>query len=186
MTRALLDAGADPNVAGIGDSRTPLDLALERGSLAQVELLLERGARSKQEISRAMGSEIARGAKVKALLARGSDVRGKKALFFPNRDPAEDVELVRALLDAGAEIDMDQSGWTPLAYAAWNGNLALVELLLERGAKTDIPIAYDVMDVGIPKGSFPFDIAEYGNNPEIAERLKAVTPPKKSRRSRAK
>ena len=184
MTRALLDAGADPNVPGTGDRRTPFELVLDRGSVAQNSALLERGARSDREISIALGSEIDRVAKVTALLARGSNVSASCALVFPPRDPAEHVVLTRALLDAGAEVDAGKGGWTALAYAAWNGNADLVDLLLARGARPDIAIAYDATDTGIDRGSVPYEIAEFGGNNEIAERLKAVTPAKKARRSR--
>lgn len=51
--------------------------------------------------------------------------------------------LMRALLDAGANVNADDSNhYTALHYAAQSGNLSLVELLLGRGANVNKP-GYD-------------------------------------------
>lgn len=51
-----------------------------------------------------------------------------------------DQELVRALLDAGAEADVTNNyGSTPLAEAVKLGNVELVRMLLEAGADPDSP-----------------------------------------------
>ncbi|HOL70854.1 MAG TPA: ankyrin repeat domain-containing protein, partial [Bryobacteraceae bacterium] len=45
------------------------------------------------------------------------------------------IERVRALLDAGADVNgRDRLGGTPLHEAIWNGNAAIAALLIERGA----------------------------------------------------
>jgi ankyrin repeat protein len=45
------------------------------------------------------------------------------------------VDTVRALLDAGADVNAaDVTGWTPLHAAAYNGDLQIVKLLLGHGA----------------------------------------------------
>jgi ankyrin repeat protein len=50
------------------------------------------------------------------------------------------TELVRLLLDAGADVDQDGAakGMTPLVLAGMAGARAVVRLLLTRGAKTDV------------------------------------------------
>jgi ankyrin repeat protein len=49
-----------------------------------------------------------------------------------------DVDMVRALVDAGAKLDApDPYGRTPLIDAAWHGRRPVVELLLARGANVN-------------------------------------------------
>jgi ankyrin repeat protein len=77
---------------------------------------------------------------VAALLARGADV-GQRAANPQQVQPlhaavvAADVDIVRALLDAGADVNArQQAGVTPLMGAAAGGSLELVRLLLDAGA----------------------------------------------------
>src|SRR4051812_27789657 len=45
------------------------------------------------------------------------------------------LETVEALLNSGAEVDeADEKGWTALTFAAGQGDLTMVRLLVERGA----------------------------------------------------
>jgi ankyrin repeat protein len=76
----------------------------------------------------------------RALIARGADValvaqNGSELRPLNSAVAGGDLEIVRALLDAGAGVDAPQvGGITPLMGAAATGNEALVQLLLERGA----------------------------------------------------
>ena len=46
-----------------------------------------------------------------------------------------DINLVRQLLDQGADIDIrDGKGWTALMHSSTSGNINLVETLLNNGA----------------------------------------------------
>ena len=49
---------------------------------------------------------------------------------------ADDVDMAKALLDAGAGVDEIGMDWssTPMMLAAWRGKTTLIELLLNRGA----------------------------------------------------
>ena len=64
------------------------------------------------------------------------------------------VEVVKMLLDAGADIEKTTSGITPLCWAADNGKTEVVKLLLERGAnvnaigKKNAPALYHAADIG--------------------------------------
>jgi ankyrin repeat protein len=50
---------------------------------------------------------------------------------------AADVQRVKSLLAAGADVNRDINGFTPLHYAALKGNVTLASLLLENGAQVD-------------------------------------------------
>ena len=84
-------------------------------------------------------------AEVERLLARGSDPNiesgGTPVLVIAVQ--AGNSDSVRALLDAGAEIDADDGNqYTALHYAARAGNVKMLELLLARGADVNKP-GYD-------------------------------------------
>ncbi len=49
-------------------------------------------------------------------------------------NPAE----VKALLDKGEEVDAKQSGQTALHFAAMNGKIDIISILIARGAKVDV------------------------------------------------
>jgi ankyrin repeat protein len=46
-------------------------------------------------------------------------------------------QIVRLLVGAGAELENDPGRYTPLAYAAYQGNERVVRFLLDRGANVD-------------------------------------------------
>lgn len=74
-----------------------------------------------------------------------------------------DVGKARELCDASADIDQqDEHGWTPLNWAAGQGNVELVRLLLQRGA--------DVTRTGRDNRT-PLMIAKAASRKEVAEIL---------------
>lgn len=120
--RLLLSHGAQVNaVSTLGN--TPLILAARRvGNARTVKLLLDAGANP-----------------------NAANVFGATPLMAAVA--AEDLESVRLLLNAGADaaakphMDVDGVIWgggrTPLMWAAFEGNLGLMQLLLSKGAKLD-------------------------------------------------
>ncbi len=106
----LLIAGADPTLPN-GHGVTPLSLAIGNGSPAMVKVLLEAGADP-----------------------RDSDPTGESMLM--QAAAVGVVENVQALLDAGAEVDTKDPVFeqTALMFAAREGHLDTVKLLLARGA----------------------------------------------------
>ena len=75
---------------------------------------------------------------VNALIKEGADVNktdyigGHTALQMAVWN--HDTEIIRLLLEAGADVDVQESSWTPLIYAAFNGLTEIAQLLIEAGA----------------------------------------------------
>jgi hypothetical protein len=81
--------------------------------------------------------------KVQGLLAQGVDVNaitgiGETALTYTADGERQRVELARALLAAGADVNLGGMWNTPLTAAARKGDAALVELLLAAGADANL------------------------------------------------
>jgi ankyrin repeat protein len=108
---------------------------------------------------------------VEKLLAHGINPnrtdgrRGKRALVLAVRNG--NVEMVRILLDAGADPDLPGHGFTPLGLAAFSGQTQVAHLLLRAGA--------DVNVQGID-GNTPLILAAAYNRVEIARKLLAHKP----------
>jgi ankyrin repeat protein len=112
--RDLLDGGADPNEFA-PDGFTPLTLAAFFNHPEAVRLLLERGADVHQR---------ARNEQIKVLPIHSAAANGGS------------VEIVRALLDAGADVNAQQpGGFRAIDAARQEGHEELERLLLERGAQ---------------------------------------------------
>jgi len=123
------------------DGFYPLGLAAFFGHRAIVELLLKNGADAKTAARNAQ--------KVTAL--HGAVAR-------------RDVEIVKVLLEAGADANARQErGFVPLHDAAANGHAALVELLLKHGANADAKT---------DDGKTAADMAADRGHKDLAEMLK--------------
>jgi ankyrin repeat protein len=147
--KKLLDGGMKPE-AKTADGTTALMLAAR--SLEKVKLLLDRGAdvnaRASTGVTPLMVAARYRGNAdvVRLLLKKGAKVNSDKgievrndasALFFAVM--AGDIQTVGALLDTAARLEdrMKVLGTivtSPLAYATFEDNAALVEYLIGRGA----------------------------------------------------
>ncbi len=105
---------------------------------------------------------------VEFLLKNGADVKtaarnAQKVTALHGAVARRDVEIVRMLLEAGADPNARQErGFVPLHDAAANGNAALVELLLKHGARPDAKT-----DDGKTAG----DMAAERGHKELAEKL---------------
>jgi len=103
-------------VAFSHDGFTPLHLAAFFGRIPVVELLLSRGA-PVDEVSR-----------------NNSALRPLHSAVA-HRQPQVALEIARALIAKGADVNSAQhGGWTALHAAALHGNLPLVRLLLDASA----------------------------------------------------
>jgi uncharacterized protein len=109
---------------------------------------------------------------VEFLLKNGADVKAaarnaQKVTALHGAVARRDVEIVRMLLEAGADANVRQErGFVPLHDAAANGNAALVEMLLKHGARTDAKA---------DDGKTPGEMAADRGHKEIAEKLKTAS-----------
>ncbi len=148
LAARLLEAAADPNSAD-DHGVTPLERAAENASLAMVELLLDGGAGA--AVTRTSGltplmtaARTGNAAIVGALLDHGADVNAvttetrSTALMWGLAAPHP--EVVRLLLERGADPILETTaGFTPLMFAARNGDVALARALIAAGVDVNAP-----------------------------------------------
>jgi ankyrin repeat protein len=164
----LLEAGADPDSHtvewGEQGRMSALFGAVERGDLALVRLLLERGASSDEDafyhaceqgdpgfldalhrpgfenlVNHKLDFEDLAG--LRWFLDRGVDVNAHRCLHHAIAR-GRGLPILTELIDAGAEVNLPWDRWDvgrrPLALAARCGHLAAYELLAARGAIADL------------------------------------------------
>lgn len=129
LLSALVDAGAKPTPRAI-------DVALGHGELRPVEALLARGLAMTAPIAAAFGRER----ELAALLPAANAAERQNALGMAviNRRLA----AARLCLDAGADVNgllLVHVHSTPLHQAVAHEDLPMMNLLLARGARADIP-----------------------------------------------
>ena len=156
MIRALLDAGADPNAAG-PDGQTPLMLVARTANVDAAKLLLEKGANPNAKETQ----------------------RGQTALMWAAA--ASQAPVMRELLAHGAEVDTRSAtdlmtplvssepraqprppgGMTAMLFSVREGCLDCVKLLVEKGAKIDLPDPEGVTPLISSIFNTHFDVAKY-------------------------
>jgi len=156
LINLLCDRGADPNGA--------LRAAIVHNELEAAHALIQRGAHIDLPVAAALGQvdDFYR-----ALPTAGADDRH---LALALASQFGHVEIVRMLLDAGEDPNRynpvgGHSHSTPLHQAAANGDLAMVRLLVEGGARVDLK---DVLRHGTPAGW-----ARHEGKTEVEEYLRA-------------
>ena len=165
LVDTLLDFGAAIEGRGSGHWVSPLMTALAFGYLSAAKALAKRGARV-DNIAAAAG--LGWVADARRLLARASREDRHRALVLAAQHGH--AEIVRLFLDAGEDPNRfnpkgNHAHSTPLHQAVWSDHIAVVRLLVERGARLDIK---DTIYQGTPLGW-----AEYGGRTKIAEYLRA-------------
>ena len=146
IVEVLINAGADLDAVRAENGVTALFLAAQAGRVLVVEALISAGADvnkpSDTKLTPLMvASENGHSAIVETLLLAGADPTleteaGVTALHFSSLFLGDSsVDIVNALLDAGAGIDaLDSFGDTPLMWAAWFGNVKVAQALIDKGA----------------------------------------------------
>jgi ankyrin repeat protein len=182
----LLRRGADPD-ARAADGTTALMLATVGGDLRLVQTLLDH--RADVNARNAAGATglmwaVPDANKVWALLDRGADVNarsraGPTPLLIAAGSP-DGAEVVRLLIDRGADARFGSNGYTVLMAAVEGGDRSVVQLLLANGADaraanragwTALHAAALAGDRGIAE-----DLLARGAKADAAETLQGRTP----------
>jgi ankyrin repeat protein len=156
VVEAILDAGADIN-ALTDEGNTPLNMAIRRGDLELVKVIVRRGAavtkfgrkRYRPPLYVAAETEmpsVARRAIIEFLLKAGADPnaigsRGdttlKKLAAVRDVDDEDALACLAALIRAGAKDLPDKNGWAGLHFATCFGNLRAALMLIEAGSNVN-------------------------------------------------
>jgi ankyrin repeat protein len=163
LVDVLADFGADVNADADDPTRSPLITAIVFGFPAAAEALIRRGARI-DRLAAAAG------------LGRVDDARrlldvagpGERHLALALAAQSGHADVVGLLLDAGEDPNRFNPKGThahsmPIHQAALAGHDAVVRLLVERGARTDVE---DLIYHGTPLGW-----AEHGGQTKVVEYL---------------
>jgi ankyrin repeat protein len=134
MVAKLLKAGANPNASLFWTGETVLMTCARTGSATAVKLLLESGANvnareNKKEQTALMWAVVHKHPEVvRVLIAHGADIRARsKGDFLEPR-------FAQGGRGAAAAAEVGSSGFTPLLYAAQQGDVESARILLEAGA----------------------------------------------------
>jgi ankyrin repeat protein len=175
MIRMLLDAGADPNqVDAAGE--TALMAASRVGVADAVRLLIERGAtvttkdKTYQQTALMVAVRENKPEVVKLLIEHGAQVNDKTRTgntpnwVLPNSVPGfgHGVGIVRGGLPPRGSRAPIPGSMSPLLYAARDGRLDIVRILVDAGAEVDQTDA---------NGITPLLIAITNNHPDVARYL---------------
>ena len=168
VVNMLLNAGADVNYGFDTDiGKTPLVAAVQKGGIEVVELLLNSGAHvnptvGKTPLEAAMEAERDREEIIQLLLKAGAlgtppprHVPASSALRYAVSAPAQQFDLIKGLLGAGAVINEHypgdggaESAWVSNALPLAVGKPTILKLLLGAGADINATIMENDDDLG--------------------------------------
>ena len=149
-----------------GDRYTPLNWAIRHNQKAIVEVRLAHGAAAngpvgadKTPLQMACDRWTASEDIVNLLLEHGADVDAMTAEV--RQTPLtlacmkdSNLGIAQLLLDAGADVDGGGGEYEPLHWAAYYGNIEVIELFIEAGADVN-RVSTNDFNVYVPAGSTP-------------------------------
>jgi ankyrin repeat protein len=181
--KLLVEHGTDVNTPGVRDHRTPYEAAMRMGNGDIAEFLLQHGARKiEPSTEERLAAALIAGSRpeVDAILAAdpaalerlGPHRRTELLNRAVEANHPHGLRLMSALgFDLSAPTHHDNVGsslaTTPMHNAAWQGNLALVKLLIELGAD---PTVRDPNYNATPLGW-----AEYNGQQEVVDYLASLS-----------
>ncbi|PYR84163.1 MAG: hypothetical protein DMG19_17400 [Acidobacteria bacterium] len=140
MIERLLKAGADPNAAVLSHGETALMMAARTGKLDAVKVLVSHGAgvQEKEDLrgtdALMWAAEQGHSAVVKFLLDNGADVDAQSKIIRPVR--RNGLGFARPSPD-GKPNGEPMGALTPLLFAAREGSIETVRVLVAAGAKVN-------------------------------------------------
>src|SRR5580693_8708817 len=156
MIKALLDAGADPNAAG-PDGQTPLMIVSRTSNVAAAKLLLDKGANpnvkeaQREQTPLMWAAAASQGPMMRELLARGAEVDARSA-----------TDLMTPLVSGEPRAQpRPPGGMTAMLFAAREGCMDCVRVLVEKGAKLDLTDPEGVTPLITALFNTHFDVAKY-------------------------
>lgn len=145
IVQLFLQAGAFNNESSTSsDQLRPLNLACQHGRPEIVALLLQNGFVVKADLGGFYPQHIAAKsgqADCLRVLLQSGQANINETDKYSNWTPlfhavGRKLDCVQTLIDAGCDLNVtDDAGRTPLHYAAWQGHIACVNLLLQAGAR---------------------------------------------------
>lgn len=158
----LVAAGADPNAA-LMEGQSPLMTAAKAGSAVAVEALLKVGAVvDAKETWRGQTALMLASAQghtevVRLLIAKGADIRARSNLPpQPPAPPRPSAEVVDNMQAANGNLNAGGGGFTALLFAAREGHIPVLKLLLGAGADSSdkLPNGYSALMLALLNAHF--------------------------------
>lgn len=169
LVKLLLDAGASANTAN-PEGETPLMAAAKAGSAEAVAELIARGAQVnarekwKGQTALMWAAAANRAAAAKVLIDRGADVNARSAAVTPEKPYPANGNLVSV---------QPKGAYTALLFAAREGAIDVIRLLLARGAKIDAADPDNITPLVMAIINGHYDAAgvllDGGANPNLAD-----------------
>jgi len=140
-----IDEGANLEISD-DNEMTPLAMAVIRGNIRIVEILLKAGANAKHNIAEDKNMlMLSNDQDISELLIKyGADIHhisaaGYTVLTYLSDKHFIDKDNIKFLLDQGLDIDaMDKNDYNPVFYAVKYNNESFLEFLLNEGANPNV------------------------------------------------